>query len=1046
MPKSLTPFRLVIFFVALSVGILLVAPPRLNIQYLPVDKGIMLAVDFNLPGTTPQAAEQQVTQVLENGLSVLEGVDKLYSQSRYEGGTITLKFKKGIDMQQRLWEANAIVRRLYPRLPVGTSYPSLQVAGGTEAKNKGPLLVYSIYAPLQSGAIADVALQQLVPRLRQVNGVKDVRLSGYPGMQWRIAYQSVAAEAFDISQQDIESAINQYTSGWEAGTVREKDNAIFVRKSSGALDITALRNIIVSGSRGQSVPLSAIADIRVEETEVNSWFRINGKNALTLSIYPQEEANQLALSELLKGRVGDWAKGLPDNYALSLDYDDAAFLAEELHKNNRRIGLCMAILLLFMLAAYRHWKHLLVLTASLAVTLCLTVLLVWLLGIPIHLYSMAGIAIAFGLLIDNAIVMVDHLRLQGNLKVFLALLAATLTTMAALLLVFLLPEADRQNLSDFAAIIAVALLASLVSSLGFTPALYTMLWGKNAVIAQTADGKIPNMYGLGKWYLAVVVFLHKYRRVYLALVTISFGLPLFLLPDTLEGGGAWARLYNNTLGNSWYRQNVRPITDKYLGGALYQFRYNVFEKSGYRNPEKTKLYVQAALPFGHTPQQMNALMTEVDKFLKGVAGIEKFVTEVNSGQEASVAIQFTPAAEREGLPYSLKSRLIARAVDWGGADWEVYGVGKGFSNGGNGLDIPNFRLRIKGYNYDQAERYAALLAEKLLRHPRIQKVNTNDQMDFWEKPKQQYFLELNQEQLANAFTQPEAVYNAVSNLTEPAFAQAKLAYQNDYLPIQIMAQDATDFSVHQLMHTGLKVDSVRRIKLDKAGSLELKTEANEVVRENRSYVRMVSFNYMGSANFGSKYLDKVLAEMKPLLLPGYTIEEASYGWNWGQAKRQYGLLFLLALAVFAICAVLFGRLRQSLYIVCMIPLSFIGLFLTFAWGDFYFDQGGYAAFVLLSGLVVNAAIFIINDYNLLVKQYPAIHANMLLMQALKNRALTIGLTTLSTCVGLAPFIWEGQQEVFWFSFAVGAIGGLLFSLLAVAFVLPVLLWRKAGSR
>jgi multidrug efflux pump subunit AcrB len=656
---------------------------------------------------------------------------------------------------------------------------------------------------------------------------------------------------------------------------------------------------------------------------------------------------------------------------------------------------------------------------------------------------MAGIAIAFGLLIDNAIVMLDHYRQQGNLKVFLALLAATLTTMAALLLVFLLPEADRQNLSDFAAIIAVALLASLVSSLGFTPALYTILWGKNIADAQSANGIGSGMRRLDKWYLATIVWLYKYRRVYLTMVLIGFGLPLFLLPDTLEGDGAWARLYNNTLGNSWYRQNVRPIADQYLGGALYQFRFNVFEKSGYRSPEKTKLYIQAALPFGHTPKQMNTLMTEVDNFLKRVDGIEKFVTEVHSGQQASVSIQFTPAAEREGLPYSLKSRLIARAVDWGGADWEVYGVGKGFSNGGNSLDIPNFRLRIKGYNYDQAARYAAVLAEKLLKHPRIQKVNTNDQMVFWEKPKQQYFLELNQVQLANAFTQPGAVYNAVSGLTEPAYTQTRLAYQNNYLPVQIMEQDATDFSVHQLMHTGLKIDSMRRIKLDKAGSLELKTEANEVVRENRSYVRMVSFDYLGSSNFGSKYLEKVLAEMKPLLLPGYSIEEASYGWNWGQAKRQYGLLFLLALAVFAICAVLFGHLRQSLYIVCMIPLSFIGLFLTFAWGNFYFDQGGYAAFVLLSGLVVNAAIFIINDYNLLVKQYPAANPNTLLIQAIKSRALTILLTTLSTCIGLAPFIWEGQQEVFWFSFAVGAIGGLLFSLLAVAFVLPVLLWRKS---
>jgi len=150
----------------------------------------------------------------------------------------------------------------------------------------------------------------------------------------------------------------------------------------------------------------------------------------------------------------------------------------------------------------------------------------------------------------------------------------------------------------------------------------------------------------------------------------------------------------------------------------------------------------------------------------------------------------------------------------------------------------------------------------------------------------------------------------------------------------------------------------------------------------------------------------------------------------------------LILANFFICSILFENLKEPFFIISMIPISFIGLFLVFSLGDYYFDQGGYAAFVMLGGLVSNAAIFIVNDFNNLRKKKQAFLYNRLLIKATANRGRTILLTTISTCCGLIPFLVEGQNEVFWFALAVGTIGGLLFSLFAVFVVLPVLLWKK----
>ena len=128
----------------------------------------------------------------------------------------------------------------------------------------------------------------------------------------------------------------------------------------------------------------------------------------------------------------------------------------------------------------------------------------------------------------------------------------------------------------------------------------------------------------------------------------------------------------------------------------------------------------------------------------------------------------------------------------------------------------------------------------------------------------------------------------------------------------------------------------------------------------------------------------------------------------------------------------------------LIPISFIGIFLTFYWFDFPFDQGGYTAFILLSGLVVNSLILILSDYNRLRRQFPKRTALALYLKAFRQKITPIFLSILSTGLGLIPFLLDGEQEVFWFALAAGTIGGLLFSVFVILFVTPIFYVGKKG--
>lgn len=345
---------------------------------------------------------------------------------------------------------------------------------------------------------------------------------------------------------------------------------------------------------------------------------------------------------------------------------------------------------------------------------------------------------------------------------------------------------------------------------------------------------------------------------------------------------------------------------------------------------------------------------------------------------------------------------------------------------------------MKGYNFDELERQAEILAEKLLKHKRIQEVNTNERLGWGEQKTEEYVLRLDQNQIALGQTNQFQLINTMLDLSKPQGPTGSLTLEEKNYGMVIREAKSNDFSKFDLEQKGLVGGSERIYKISDYGTLTKETTTNALNKEDRQYIRAVAFEYMGSAKFGNEYLDEVLDEMKQIMPIGYTAEKRTWSFSYEKAKRQYSLLAFLIVGIFMICAVLFENLKQPVYIIAIIPISFIGLFLIFSLFDFYFDQGGYAAFVMLGGLAVNAGIFIVNDLN--NRTTGAYNRNVL--KSVAGKAIPILLTILSTCFGLIPFIMEGQNEIFWFSLAIGTIGGLVFSMLGVFWALPVFLWKK----
>ena len=232
----------------------------------------------------------------------------------------------------------------------------------------------------------------------------------------------------------------------------------------------------------------------------------------------------------------------------------------------------------------------------------------------------------------------------------------------------------------------------------------------------------------------------------------------------------------------------------------------------------------------------------------------------------------------------------------------------------------------------------------------------------------------------------------------------------------------------------------KQLKLSNFGQIVKQKSGNEIHKTNQQYRLVVAYDFVGPEPLSKIVRERHEKELAQILPLGYSVKQSAWQWGWDRTdKKQYFLIILVIVIIYFICSILLESLRQPFAVILMVPVSFTGVFLTFYLFGFNFDQGGFASFVLLSGIAVNAGLYIINDYNHFCRDKGKKDSLKIYLKAFNQKIIPVFLTIISTVLGLVPFVWSGQKEVFWFAFAAGAMGGLLFSIVAILIYLPLFL-------
>ena len=1047
---------ILVMILLMVVGAIFLVTGQLKVQYNPVQENLNLSVSFSGQGSA-RVVESEVTSIVEGALNTVDGVSSISAHTDNGGGYVSLNFKKGTNMETTRFDVSTRMRQIRSKLPEGTSLPRVSGSVGGGGRGSQQILRYTINADMPAIEIVRYADEHLKTPLSRIEGVESVSTSGAKAFEWVLTFDPNSLRAVGMSPSNLSEAMSRYYQNSIVGTEVMEDRLMLVRLKSRDLKGN-LEQIPVGKVNGRMYYMGDFATVQYREQIPSSYNRINGLNTISLYVNALEDINTIEVTSAVKQKMEELKADLPDNFAIRLNYDASEHLSNEMQKIFLRAVLSLAILLMFVLAVSRNFRYLTVIGLTIVVNLLSAVIFYKLFGVAIEIYSMAGITVSLGIIIDTAIVIADHYTYYGNRKVMFSITGALLTTIGALMLVFFLPEGTRASLTGFIWVIVINLSLSIVIAFLFVPALLEYLPLKNKGVVKNTMSRRRRLIRYTARYERLTAWSRNHRWVYIVSLIFLFGIPIQLLPNQVhhkntEQGqdntkGGLVGLYNKTIGGRWYQRNKKWF-EYPLGGTL-----NIFQKhSGGRlslgreeeGPREIVLNVRADLAEGQTVQQLNDIVMEMENWLQQYDEISEFYTSL-SGTSGSLEIHFKDEYQKTRFPFELKQRLWAKAMRFGGAVWSIPALDENDQYLSNSVYRTSWSnsLTLYGYNYDLLYRYAEELIDSLKLNRRV-----NGQAGFtgsgWNSyVASEFYMDLDRERLIRTGTNLNRYLSYVREQLYDSQAPGKGVYDgHTYTPVRLVSSDKDYYDLWHIRNDMVMIDSMNT-RLSDLGSITKQRTGLSIQRDNQEYAISVGYEFIGSYDLRGKMERDLTKRFNDRLPMGFRVgARNSYGW-WTPEKQRTVLIFVVVLVIFMICASMFESFKVPLVIVLLIPVSMMGVFLAYPIFGVSFGDGGFAAMIMLCGITVNAGIYLTSEYRTIatatgeygIKTY---------IKAYNRKIIPTMLTILSTVLGLIPFLFDGKSAQFWFSFAVGVMSGMLFSVIAIVLIMPVFFPLKAKS-
>jgi HAE1 family hydrophobic/amphiphilic exporter-1 len=687
-----------------------------------------------------------------------------------------------------------------------------------------------------------------------------------------------------------------------------------------------------------------------------------------------------------------------------LDEDESEAIRTQLTDLRYRALIAAGVIFLVLLLFLRSFRSAGIVFATIAFSILIALNLIYFGGFTLNVLTLMGLAMGFGLIVDNAIVVLENIYRRrrggetaesaserGARQVVLPILAATLTTVIVFIPFVYLQGELRIYYVPLAIVVGMALIASLFVAFSFIPALAAKVLGEAP--PRPRDVGTP-----------------PYIRFYQGLLGFTLRFPVITVI-----------LAAATLGASYH------YFDKYVTrGVLWRSWWG----------EQTYIDIIIRLPRGEELDRTDELARFFEAKLLDTPEVERFVTRVQS-QYSRITVTFPDSIENSWQPVAIKEQMVAYSNLFGGAEVRVYGYGPSFYGGGAGP--PNYSIKVLGYNYETARVIAEDVGRRLERFSRIRDVDVNSAGGWFTRDKAaEFVLELDRARLGlHDLTARDVVYQvaaAVWGQVRPG----NIRVAGEEVRFDVKLEGNEDVDVLELQELLIQTPAGQGVRLADVATLREREVLTRIVREDQQYQRYVSYEFRGPTKLGDRVRDAVIASTT--LPEGYEIEgEQDWTWSTEEQQQVYTVLAISLVLIFMVTAALFESVRQPLTVLLTVPMALIGVFLMFIYTDASFTREAYIGVIMMGGIVVNNAILLVDHINY-VRRTERVPTRAAIVRGTLERVRPILMTSATTIFGLLPLVLfsEYAEENIWNALGYALIGGLASSTLLVLTVTPAI--------
>ncbi|HAJ29983.1 MAG TPA: acriflavin resistance protein [Gammaproteobacteria bacterium] len=1018
---------------------------RLGLTLLPELTYPTLTIRTEFDGAAPAEVEEQVTRRIEQRVGVVNGVRKMHSISAAGQSDVILEFRWGADMDMASIEVREKLDLV--RLPIELDKPALLRLN----PNLDPIYRFSLTLETADAASVD-ALQSLrryadeflKRKLDAVPGVAATIVAG--GFEDEVAVfvdQSKLAQ-LDLTVAELGQKLQATNVNLSGGTLEDGAQEYLVRTLNQFDTIEDIRSTIIFQRGGQIIRLGDVAEVKEGQKDRDAIMRVNGLQAIEVSLYKEGDGNTVEVAANIRAEIERLTKNLGEGMVLTPIYDQSEFIESAISEVQlaafQGAGLAVLVLFLFL----KQIRVTLIIAVTVPASVMMTFAMMRLFDISLNVMSLGGIALAVGMLMDNAIVVLENIARRreqgeslrqasetGGAEVSGAVLASTMTTIAVFLPLAFVEGIAGQLFKDQALTVTFALLASLILAVTLIPMLSALGAQSEAAVAPSAASQPEQRQVVRR------IFGGFLRGVYGVLGLALSALRLILRPVMLGFDLLYAALAQG-YAQLLVRALQSPATTILISVVLLVSSGLLLNRLALElipNISQGEFQVSLELPPGTRIESTDALIEKVQQGLQDAESVARTYSVAGTGgrMDASAVsggenlgrITVVLAPDESGTKEARVMQQVRRVLD----DEPALKYS---------LERPQFftfstplEIEVTGTDLDGIRSVAESLVSLMTRSGSFSDVESTILSGY---PELQ--IEFDQDRIAAlGLTVPQVAARVVDKVK--GNVPTEFTFQDKKIDIRLRVDEGARDSKADIENLIVNPESSEQVRLKTVAKIFEAVGPADIQRLGQQRVGIVRANPIGTdLAEGAAIVEQLLDEIPhPLGIKSHVggqSEEMAASFN----SLAFALLLALIL-VYLVMASLFESLLHPFVIMFTIPLAGIGAVLALVLTNTPVSVVVFIGGILLVGIVVNNAIVLVDRVNQFRRQsgYTKLDA---LVAGTNERLRPIMMTTLTTVLGLLPMaLGFGEAAELRTPMAVTVIGGLMMSTLLTLVVIPV---------